>query len=346
MTNIILVLLVCFALAISIFMGIYFFLRSQSNKKNYSLLVQAIKHIREGFILVDESNKYLLSNPAAAKIFPGITKLLKGDPIIHAEGWPEELKDIDSGSVDFSLSEESLPLKPDLPVPQVESEQGTEGSPHMDEVRFRSLRHFRASISPMHSDNQTLIAKTILFSDITGSFNLLKKLENAAYLDALTGLYSRKHFFELAVTEIERAQRMNQSIYAAMLDLDFFKKVNDTYGHAAGDLVLKTAAEIIHKSIRTYDLLGRYGGEEFVILFTNLDTSELYTPVERVRENMEHNVTSYEGAEIKITCSIGLAKYLEDDTLETTLKKADAALYAAKRAGRNQVKVYDDLVEL
>ena len=349
MNNVILALLVCIALAMSIFNGVHVFLRSRSSKKNYSLLVQALEHIKEGFILVDENNNYLLSNPAVVKIFPGITKLLKGESILHIEGWPEKLKDGESDLIEFSLSRINQP-----PGPNPESEQGTEGSRQLpvaspalageNEISLRELRYFRASVSPMFNNTQTLIARIILFSEITGSVNLLRKLENAAYMDALTGLYSRKHFFELAAVEIERAQRLNQSIYAAMLDLDFFKKVNDTYGHAAGDMVLKTAAEVIHKSIRTYDLLGRYGGEEFVILFTNLDTTELHNPAERIRENMEHNITNYEGEEIKITCSIGLAKFLEGDTLETTIKKADAALYAAKRAGRNRIKIYDDLV--
>jgi diguanylate cyclase (GGDEF)-like protein len=128
-----------------------------------------------------------------------------------------------------------------------------------------------------------------------------------------------------------------------MLDLDFFKNVNDTYGHAAGDLILKTTAGIIRHTIRSYDLVGRYGGEEFVLLITGLDSGEAYRLVERIRENMEQNIAVYEGTEIRVNCSIGLARYLETDTLETAVKKADDALYVAKKSGRNNVKIYDEL---
>lgn len=272
----------------------------------------AMEHIREGFILVDDENNYLSNNPAAAKMLPGITKLLKGESIFTAEGWPEELKSVESGSVEFSTGGEST-------------------------------MYFKASVSPVFAENAALRAKIILLSDITDNVDLMKELENAAYIDALTGLYNRKHFTELASVDIERALRLNQSIYTVMLDLDFFKKVNDTYGHAAGDMVLKATAAIIRQAIRSYDLLGRYGGEEFVLLITTLDATEAYKLMERIRENMEASIINYEGKEIKVTCSIGLAQFHENDSLESAVRKSDEALYAAKHSGRNQVKVYDAL---
>jgi len=269
----------------------------------------AMDHIREGFILVDYDNDYLSNNPAAAKMMPGISKLLKGESIITTIGWPAELTNMESGSVEFYITSENP-------------------------------RCYRASISPIYAPDQVPIAKIILFSDITDNVNLMKELENAAYIDALTGLYNRKHFTELATVDIERAVRLNQSIYSVMLDLDFFKNVNDTFGHAAGDVVLKATAGIIRQTIRAYDLLGRYGGEEFVLLLTALEATEAHKLMERIRENMENSIICYESDEIKITCSIGLAKFTETDTLETAVKKADEALYAAKNGGRNQVRIY------
>jgi len=180
----------------------------------------------------------------------------------------------------------------------------------------------------------------ILITDVTDNVKFVKDLEMAAYTDALTGLYNRKHFIELASAEIHRAARMNQLLYMAMLDFDFFKNVNDTYGHTAGDLVLKTTAGIIHKDIRSYDLLCRYGGEEFIILFMVDDEKEVYEVAERIRKDIKQCVMSYEGYELRITCSIGLAKLLKTDTLESSINKADEALYAAKNAGRDQVKIY------
>jgi len=274
--------------------------------------VTAMKNIREGFILVDEDNNYLASNPAAMKIFPGITELVRGESVFSAYSWPEELKDLDKKSVD-------LLIEYDVP------------------------RYFRASINPVFSRNKTLMAKMILIAEITDNVNLMKELENAAYTDSLTGLFNRKHFFSFANVEIERAQRMNQSMYAAMLDLDFFKRVNDTYGHAAGDLVLKSSAGVIRQTIRSYDLVGRFGGDEFIFLISALDSSEALNQMERVRENMENNSVFYEGTEIKIKCSIGLAKFLEGDTVESGVNRADKALYSAKDAGRNNVYLIDTI---
>ena len=270
--------------------------------------VTAMDHIKEGFVLVDEGNCYLSSNNAAAKILPGITELSKGESIFSAGGWPEELDNIERDSVEFSIAGDDI-------------------------------KYYEASISPVFAQDQVVKAKIILLREITDSVTLVKKLENAAYLDSLTGLYNRKHFSELANMDIERALRANQSIYTVMLDLDFFKNVNDTYGHAAGDMVLRTTAAIIRQTIRSYDLLGRYGGEEFVLLIADLEASEAYKLMERIRENIEHNIIHYEHKKITITCSIGLARFMEGDTLESSVNKADEALYMAKKSGRNQVRL-------
>jgi diguanylate cyclase (GGDEF)-like protein len=274
----------------------------------------AMEYIKEGFILVDTNNNFLLSNPAAAEILPGIFLLMKGEPIFSTLGWPEELKNLGKDAVEFSRDGENT-------------------------------RYFRASIGPVYGRDKAQVAKIILLADITDSVNLMKELENAAYIDGLTGLYNRKHFAELANADVERAQRLNQTIYTAMLDLDFFKKVNDTYGHAAGDIVLKTTAGVIRQTIRAYDLLCRYGGEEFALLILDLNALEAFNLVERIRDNIESTVINYEGIEIKITCSIGIANFLRTDTLESSIKKSDEALYAAKHSGRNQVKIFEKMVE-
>jgi len=270
----------------------------------------AMEHIREGFVLVDENNNYMVSNPAMAEMIPGVAELTRKESIFSAKGWPEDLKNPPDGSFEFSISGEKT-------------------------------RYFRVGISPVFVENKGHIARIFIFTDITENVNFLTELEKAAYVDALTGLYNRKHFSELADMETKRAIRMNQTVYTAMLDIDYFKKVNDTYGHAAGDLVLKTSADVIRQAIRSYDLVGRYGGEEFVFMFAITDESIIHKMVERIRADMERTVINYEDKEIKVTCSIGLAKVLEPDTLKTSIQKADQALYAAKNAGRNQVKIYD-----
>jgi diguanylate cyclase (GGDEF)-like protein len=271
--------------------------------------VTAMQHIKEGFILVDTKNKYISSNAAAEIMFPGITKLEKGDSLISVEDWPADMV-IREGNLEFS----------------------TEGN---------NVKHFKAGISPVFDKNNNRIAMIVLVSDVTEHVNFVKELEKAAYTDSLTGLYNRKHFAVLAVAEIQRASRLGQLLYMTMLDFDYFKSINDNYGHTAGDLVLKTTSEVIHKSIRSYDLLCRYGGEEFVLLFAVRNEAEASVVAERIRKGIENCVINYEEHILKITCSIGMAKFLGSDNIETAIKKADEALYAAKKAGRNQVKIYE-----
>jgi diguanylate cyclase (GGDEF)-like protein len=269
-------------------------------------------HINEGFILLDRDNNYLSSNAPAAEIFPEIVKLPKGGSIFNLPQWPEELKSIETGSVDFSI---------------VNGE----------------TKYFRTSISPVLTKNRDLQAKIILIRNTSEAVELVKELENAAYTDGLTGLFNRKHFFELAAMNIERSRRLSQSVYAVMLDLDFLKAVNDTRGHEAGDLVLKMFAGIIKQTCRSYDLVGRYGGEEFAIFLTDTDSAGARQLLERIRKNLAENSISYEGSDIKVTCSIGFTKCSESDTPETAIKKADEALYMAKNSGRNKVVILGEL---
>jgi len=272
--------------------------------------VTAMNHIREGFVLVDIDNNYLTSNHVMSSVIPGVTKLARGESIFLAKGWPEELNSIEHGSVEFSITEETA-------------------------------KYFRANINPVFINDKIFIGRIFLFTDITENVNYLSELEKAAYVDALTGLYNRKHFFELAESDIKKALRMEQVIYVAMLDIDSFKNINDSHGHTAGDMVLKTAADTIKQTIRSYDLVGRYGGEVFILLITVMDEDEIQKMAERIRYNMENAATDYEGEEIKITCSIGLARYFKSDNLKNAIQKADDALSNAKRAGRNQVKIYN-----
>jgi diguanylate cyclase (GGDEF)-like protein len=306
------------------FMNILFYLgvvRYDIFKIISSATMEAVHHFNEGFILVDRDGKYLSSNAAAAGVFPAIAGLSRGDPILSLEGWPDALPTLDTARVDFSV-------KLNLP-PGVESE-----------VPLLQERHYRISVSPFIDDG-TQQAKIILIQDITDTVVLMKELEDAAYTDFLTGLYNRRHFYELAAMTVERSRRSHESLYAAMIDLDLFKHVNDTYGHAAGDLTLKTAAGIIRQTLRAYDLVGRYGGEEFVVLLTGSDDNGVRQLLERIRKNMAATVINFGEEEIRITFSIGYAKFLEDVSLENAVIRADAAMYEAKKAGRDKVILYE-----
>ncbi len=171
--------------------------------------------------------------------------------------------------------------------------------------------------------------------------NAYAEILKHATLDALTGFYNRGQLEERIKQEIASAKRQKTPLCAIMTDIDFFKKVNDTYGHAAGDLVLKTVSKVIRSQLREYDIAGRYGGEEFAILLPFTKINEAQMVAERLRKSVEEKVidiskVNAEFGEIKVTISLGVYEF-EDDEL---LKYADKALYKAKENGRNQVVIY------
>ncbi len=164
-------------------------------------------------------------------------------------------------------------------------------------------------------------------------------LEALANKDGLTGLMNRRHFMQAAEMELQRAQRYRRPVTVAMADLDYFKKLNDTYGHAAGDAVLRAFAEQVRETLRQSDLVCRYGGEEFAFLFPEIGPVETGKLAERLRLACAgHAVPLPDGRSVKATVSIGLADASECP-IEIALKHADEALYEAKRLGRNRVVI-------
>lgn len=157
--------------------------------------------------------------------------------------------------------------------------------------------------------------------------------------DALTGTHSRRHVIEHLDHMIHSKQRQSDFKFCiAMLDLDHFKKVNDTYGHLVGDRLLHYIAATMQQSIRSIDLLGRYGGEEFIIIFPDTDIKTACLIAERVRNNVSANPYIIDEHSITSTISIGVSEYHHDDNNEKILQRADAALYEAKNSGRNCIK--------
>ncbi len=160
-----------------------------------------------------------------------------------------------------------------------------------------------------------------------------------AVTDGLTRLYNRHYLDTHLKNLVRQALEQGRSLSAVIMDMDHFKSVNDTYGHAVGDEVLKELASIIVKAIRSADLAARYGGEEFVILMPETDAARAYEAAERLRKAVESTpfTITHPDSPIQKTVSIGYATMLPTDTPDTLLKRADDALYEAKNAGRNKV---------
>ena len=164
-------------------------------------------------------------------------------------------------------------------------------------------------------------------------------LEKLANKDGLTGLTNRRHFMLMADAELQRAQRYRRPVSVGMADLDFFKKLNDTYGHAAGDAVLRSFASLMMATFRQSDLVCRYGGEEFAFMFPESSLTEAEGLAERFRKLCaESDICLADGRLVRVTMSMGLAE-AGTKTIDEALKLADEALYEAKRLGRNQVVV-------
>ena len=171
------------------------------------------------------------------------------------------------------------------------------------------------------------------------------ELERLANTDYLTNLYNRRRFFHTAEEEFNEVLQSGKPISITLIDLDYFKKVNDTYGHLVGDRVLIHVAQLIRTHCRVSDVAARYGGEEFIILHPATDRKNAFVVAERVRKVVEVTPFIYEKDEIEVTISAGVVdtKIGRDFTrIDDVLGLADMALYRAKDAGRNQVVVFDE----
>ena len=164
------------------------------------------------------------------------------------------------------------------------------------------------------------------------------ELLTQATIDGLTGILNRRAFLDAAEREISRCKRSGASFGFAMFDLDWFKRINDSYGHPVGDSVLRAVADTLRSAIRPHDRLGRYGGEEFALLLPGIDKTTAAAVVERCRHAIEGHSIEHEGRTIRMTVSAGVAAYDADgNDLTALLRSADAALYRAKQSGRNCV---------
>lgn len=171
--------------------------------------------------------------------------------------------------------------------------------------------------------------------DLTEIRQKEEELRRMTITDALTGVYNRRYFIQKVEEEIERARRTGVNFSIIMFDIDHFKKVNDTYGHNSGDLVLKMVSQTIKDRIRRIDCLARWGGEEFIILLPNTLIEGAAILAEDLRRTLSELDIPVVG---HVTASFGVASYKENDTVDSIVQKADDMLYEAKRSGRNCVK--------
>jgi len=200
---------------------------------------------------------------------------------------------------------------------------------------YYQIKMYRVSKTP-----QSFEGVAILVSDVTEMRVLMKKLEHQATYDVLTDLYNRRYLMEAGRREIEVSKRNKTPLGIIMVDVDHFKKVNDTYGHHTGDLVLKQVAACLTSGTRRIDIAGRYGGEEFLIICPVAGSKDVLLVAERLRLLVENSKIQVENKLIQVTVSLGVHTLLVGDPIpeiEWLIEKADAGLYKAKNDGRNRV---------
>jgi len=174
--------------------------------------------------------------------------------------------------------------------------------------------------------------------DVTAQRQAHEEMRVLASHDELTGIFNRRHVEDIARKELERAQRHSRPLTVAMMDADHFKAINDSHGHQVGDEVLRAIASRCQQTLRANDVFGRYGGEEFVVVFPETDLESARSVAERLRAAVAQGPVTVGEASLNVTVSIGLAEFVRGQDMRMLFQRADAALYAAKEGGRNLVR--------
>jgi diguanylate cyclase (GGDEF)-like protein len=275
--------------------------------------------ISDGVIVLDKPGRLVEFNDGCRRMFHRLDRSMFGQPL-HAV-WPQ-------------LFGAAAPPAPELGA----GPQELEVAAHEPEERV-----YRVRVSPLKRTAQSSWAGTVMIiTDISELKRLQRKLERRAYYDELTQVFNRRAFFERCEEGYARLKRDGSPFTVILFDVDHFKKVNDTYGHIAGDQVLIHVARIC-KSCLTDDMLfARYGGEEFVLALFGRTASEGQEFAERLRTRIASQRLEVDGTLIKVTSSFGVAEASgrAEESLQQILRRADEALYEAKRGGRNQVRIY------
>ncbi|MDQ0207365.1 histidine kinase N-terminal 7TM domain-containing diguanylate cyclase [Alkalicoccobacillus murimartini] len=272
--------------------------------------------INDGVIVLDESHRMIEFNEAYKSMFPSMHKSMVG---------------MDFKYVWLGLTGEAFPLDLDSADITSEIQLKNDDTPYIYQVRMSPLQH---------ANNRKGLL--LIFTEVTELKRLQLELENRAYYDDLTQIYNRRAFFEKSEHEFSLTKQTASPYSIILMDIDYFKKVNDTFGHDVGDQLLMHVVHVCQTDLKEDVLFARYGGEEFVIGLNNYTGAEAEIVANQLRLRLESKPLIMNDVAISITISSGLAEASEDteETLHQLLKKADKALYVAKRQGRNQVQVY------
>ena len=281
--------------------------------------------LSDGVIVLDTYDRIVDFNPAARSLFPDLDGEALGRPVSEIlafhPGLLESIGHADDSAPDTVVAEFSIALPGDAAGELPES------------------RHFTLALTAVRARSGRVLGHSVLLHDVTRSVELLRQVERLATTDTLTELLTRKAFLELGEREMTRARRQGFPMWLVKLDLDHFALVNDLYGSEAGDEVIRAVAGACRRILRAFDLVGRSGGEEFVMLLPHLSSPEAEEIAERLRQAVEALAVFRDDQLVTVTASVGLAgtECAGHEFLNDLLAPADSALRRAHEDGGNRV---------
>jgi diguanylate cyclase (GGDEF)-like protein len=273
--------------------------------------------MRDAVLILDTRDRLLDFNPAAKELLPVLNKRNLGTEVVPM-----------------------LASTPSFAEAMSKLEEQDEVKVGGEEAQFYEIRTWPLFTSSTNSAARP-IGRAVIFADVTDKVRLREELRSRAETDPLTGIANRRRFYQSLEIECLRFTRNHFPLSVLMIDLDFFKEVNDEYGHLVGDAVLRIISQLLLLCLRKTDLLARYGGEEFAVLLPETQVEGAVLIAERIRRTVCEKPIVAEGCHVQISVSVGVASHVRDSEAqpEVLLKKADKALYRAKALGRNRVEV-------
>ena len=276
-----------------------------------------IENMEEGVIVLDTEGRMIDINPVARRLlFPS---------------------DQETTGIGASLTDYFPTATPSL----AQDDQKNRGFEFSIE-RNKSKRLFEGKLSSLRDFQNKCIGYLLILQDVTEQKKLYQKIELLASTDTLTDLNNRRHLFALGEKEVDRAKRYKYPISLLIIDIDLFKEINDTHGHVVGDQILKQFSFFLQSTLRSVDIIGRYGGDEFIVILPKTSLKTAHITALRLCCTIDNNSFSTEAGEIHFTLIIGLSSennVTHNTDLYALLERADHALYLAKSRGRNQVAI-------
>ena len=293
------------------------------NKDNINI----VENLFEGVYFVDKERTITSWNKGAVEITGFET-----NEVIHRKCYSNILNHIDENGV--ALCFDGCPLHATIEDGNIR--EAKVFLQHKDGHRVP----VKVKVLPIYNNNEEILGAVEIFTEIKNENYFqseMMKLQSEVYNDTLTSIPNRKYLNAVLESKIREYKKINRSFGVSFIDIDDFKQINDTFGHLIVDDILKLLASTIKSNIRSNDIIARLGGEEFIIIFSDVDFDILYRVSEKIRRLVEGSKLRLDNRDLGVTISIGSTLVLPNDTVESILKRADELMYDSKRNGKNKV---------